>query len=94
MARRDGRPFALAGLWQPRFTPDGEASCTIVTTVPLPPVSNLHDRMPLLLAPDGRSLWLDEDADRESVVKLLVTPSLPDELVAHPVGPLVNNANN
>jgi putative SOS response-associated peptidase YedK len=94
VARRDGRPFALAGLWQPRFTPDGEASCTIVTTEPLPPVSNLHDRMPVLLAPDGRSLWLDEDADRESVVKLLVTPSLPDELVAHPVGPLVNNAHN
>jgi putative SOS response-associated peptidase YedK len=57
-------------------------------------VSDLHDRMPVVLAPDGRTLWLDEDAERESVVKLLLTPSLPDVLVAHPVGPLVNSTTH
>lgn len=94
VTRRDGRPFALAGLWQPRFTPEGGASCTIVTTSPLPPVADLHDRMPVLLSSEGRALWLDETAPREPVVELLLTPSLPHDLVAHPVGPLVNNANN
>jgi putative SOS response-associated peptidase YedK len=94
VARPDRRPFAFAGLWQPRFTPDGEASCTIVTTSPLAPLEALHDRMPVLLAPEGRELWLDDDADRESVVKLLLTPSLPEPVGVLRVGPLVNNANN
>ena len=94
VARRDGRPFALAGLWQPRFTPDGEAACTIVTTAPLPPVSDLHDRMPLLLSAAQRALWLDEDAAREPVARLLLTAQLPHELVVHPVGLLVNDAGH
>lgn len=94
VARPDGRPFALAGLCQPRFTPDGEASCAIVTTRPVPPVAALHDRMPILLSRADRALWLDEDAERESIVELLLTPALPDDVVVHPVGTLVNNANN
>ena len=94
VGRRDGRPFALAGLWQPRFTPEGEASCTIVTTQPLPPVAELHDRMPILLSRDDRALWLDEEAERDAVVKLLLTPALPPDIVVHPVGTLVNNASN
>lgn len=94
IARQDGRPFALAGLWQPRFTPEGEASCTIVTTRPLPPIAELHDRMPILLSRDDYGLWLDEEAEREKVVKLLLTPALPEGIVAHPVGTLVNRAGN
>ena len=94
VTRRDGAPFAFAGLWQPRFTPEGETSCTIVTTQPLAPLADLHDRMPVLLPRHERALWLDEDADREAVVKLLLTPALPDDVVVHPVGTLVNNANN
>jgi putative SOS response-associated peptidase YedK len=94
VARGDGRPFAFAGLWQPRFTPEGEASCTIVTTAPVPPLSELHDRMPVVLGPDARALWLDEGTAREAVVALLLTGGLPHELVVHPVGPLVNNAGN
>ena len=50
--------------------------------------------MPILLSPQDRSLWLDEEADREAVVKLLLTPALPHEVVAHPVSGLVNDANN
>jgi putative SOS response-associated peptidase YedK len=91
---RGGRPFAFAGLWQPRFTHEGETTCTIVTTRPLPPVSDLHDRMPIVLSRDDRALWLDEDAERESVVKLLLTPALPRDVVVHRVGPLVNSASN
>lgn len=92
IARRDGRPLALAGLWQPRFTPEGETSCTIVTTRPLPPVAAIHDRMPVVLDPAARSVWLDEEAEREAVVRLLLTPALPYEMAVHPVGTLVNSA--
>jgi putative SOS response-associated peptidase YedK len=94
ITRKDGRPFALAGLWQPRFTPDGDAMCTIVTTEPLPPVADLHDRMPILLSRGDRGLWLDDDAEREAVVKLLLTPALPDDVIAYPVDTLVNDASH
>jgi putative SOS response-associated peptidase YedK len=91
IARADGGPLALAGLWQPRFTPEGQPSCTIVTTRPLPPIADLHDRMPILLDRAAYALWLDEEAPRDDVVKLLLTPSLPHGMVARPVSTRVNN---
>lgn len=94
IARADGRPFAMAGLWQPRFTPEGDPSCTIVTTRPLPPIADLHDRMPVLLDRDACGLWLDEEAPREDVVRLLLTPRLPDGIVTHPVSTRVNDVSH
>jgi putative SOS response-associated peptidase YedK len=90
----DGRPFAFAGLWQPPFGPDGRATCTIVTTDPLPPVAAIHDRMPLLVARAQHPLWLDPAAPREEIAHLLLTPPRVDALVAHPVGKAVNSASN
>lgn len=94
VTRRDGRPFALAGLWQPRFAPEGETSCAILTTEPLPPIADLHDRMPVLLAPAEWRLWLREDAEREALVARLLTPALPEGVIAYPVGALVNDAHH
>ncbi|MET0555266.1 MAG: SOS response-associated peptidase [Vicinamibacteria bacterium] len=94
IARGDGRPFAFAGVWQPQFGPDGKAACTIVTTAPLPPVSAIHDRMPLLVSPDEHALWLDRQAPRDAIARLLRTPPRADALVAHPVGRAVNSAKN
>jgi putative SOS response-associated peptidase YedK len=94
IAREDGRPFGFAGLWQPPFGPDGQATCTIVTTDPLPPVAAIHDRMPRLLARDEHALWLDPGAPREEIARLLLTPPRVEALVAHPVGKAVNSAAN
>lgn len=93
-ARDDARAFAFAGLWQPPFGPDGQRACTIVTTDPLPPVAAIHDRMPLLVAPEDHRLWLDPAAPREEIARLLLTPPRVDALVAHPVGKGVNSASN
>jgi putative SOS response-associated peptidase YedK len=94
IARDDGRPFALAGLWQPPFGPEGKRACTIVTTAPLPPVDAIHDRMPLVVSPEQHALWLDREAPREEIARLLLTPPRTDALVAHPVGRAVNSAAN
>lgn len=94
VAREDGGPFAFAGLWQPAFGPDGQSSCTIVTTNPLPPVAAIHDRMPLLVSREHHALWLDQAAAREEIARLLLTPSRADGLVAHPVGKGVNSVKN
>ena len=57
----EGDVFALAGLWDAWTSPDGEVieSCTILTTVPNSLVSDLHDRMPVIVPPDKYDLWLD-----------------------------------
>ena len=94
IARDDGGPFAFAGLWQPAFGEDGRRTCTIVTTAPLPPVDRIHDRMPLLVSRDQHALWLDPEAPREDVARLLLTPPRAGALVAHPVGRAVNSAAN
>ena len=59
--RKDGRPFGMAGLWDRWRGPDGTPleSCAILTTSPNELVASLHDRMPVILAPDDFDLWRD-----------------------------------
>jgi putative SOS response-associated peptidase YedK len=93
--RPDGRPFALAGLWEPRVDTDLEAegTCTILTTEPNRTVARLHDRMPVILAPEEYRAWL-QPADDQDALRRLLRPC-PDELLtAYPVGPWVNDARN
>lgn len=62
--RRDGAPFAFAGLWEP-------AGFAIVTVAPNPLVARVHDRMPALLAPDAEAAWLDAKTPPERLLELL-----------------------
>jgi putative SOS response-associated peptidase YedK len=59
----EGEVFALAGLWDEWKSPEGEIidSCTILTTSPNSLVSDLHDRMPVIVPPDKYDLCLDPD---------------------------------
>lgn len=60
IARRDGAPFWLAGLWDRWLGADGSQldSCCILTTRPNALLAPLHDRMPVLI-PDGlEQAWL------------------------------------
>src|SRR5262245_29450802 len=58
--RRDGEPFAFAGLWeiwggeQPALE-----SCTIITTDANEVIRPLHDRMPVILDQRDYARWLD-----------------------------------
>ena len=59
---KDGRPLALAGLWSSWKDPaNGETleSCAIVTTSPNELAATVHDRMPVIVAPESFALWLD-----------------------------------
>jgi putative SOS response-associated peptidase YedK len=57
----EGELFAFAGLWDRWTNPQGELieSCTILTTTPNSLLSDIHDRMPVILSPDNYDLWLD-----------------------------------
>ena len=74
VALADRRLMALAGLWESWRSPAGERvrSFTIVTTAPNALLAELHDRMPVILAPEDWPLWLGErPADPEQLKALL-----------------------
>ena len=52
-----GAVFAFAGLWDRWRGPDGHAveTCTILTTTPNELLADVHDRMPVILAPERQS---------------------------------------
>ncbi len=99
--RRDGKPFAFAGLWdrwRPRDTeePDPERirSCTILTTEPNDLVRPIHDRMPVILDPDHVLPWIEE-GNREPDDLLPMLGPCPSELLeTQAVSTLVNSPKN
>jgi len=85
--RRDGRPLALAGLWDRR----GELeSCAIVTTDANPLLRPLHDRMPVALPDAALDAWLDGRPHDWGRLREALNPLAPELLEAFPVGRRVN----
>jgi len=93
---RDGGVFAFAGLWEHWQGEDGSEleSCTIITTTSNERLSDLHDRMPVILGPDHYDVWLRTDSqDAPGLLKML-QPYTAAPLDAYPVSQLVNSARN
>jgi putative SOS response-associated peptidase YedK len=90
--REDHKPFALAGIWEPAVTTDGEVvdCCAVITGDAKGAVAELHDRMPLIVPAAGYARWLDPD--RGDLADLLVPSG--DGLVAYPVSAFVNSPDN
>jgi putative SOS response-associated peptidase YedK len=86
ICRRDGRPFAFAGL-------RGGEGCAILTTEPNALVSGIHDRMPVVLTPREFELWLAPDATR-AALEALLRPCDAGDWAAYPVSPRVNRPEN
>jgi putative SOS response-associated peptidase YedK len=61
ITRDDGRPFSFAGLWSIWHGEGDETlrTCTILTTAANTAIADLHDRMPVILAPEHERQWLD-----------------------------------
>lgn len=89
------RPFAFAGLWERWQRGDAAPlyTCTILTTSPAAAIADIHDRMPVMLRPEQYDLWLDRDADAETLQRLLA-PYAGDDLQAYVVSSLVNKVEN
>ncbi len=93
---RDRRPFAFAGLWE-RWHGEGGAaldSCAILTTTPNDVVAPVHDRMPVILAPEEYGTWIAADARDPGRLAPLLRPHPADGMCAYPVGLRVNSPAN
>ena len=65
--------FAFAGLWERWRSPQGERveSCAILTAPANELVQELHDRMPVILAPEAYARWLDPATATQDLAALL-----------------------
>ncbi len=91
-------PFAMAGLWEEnsKVTADGSklATCTIITTEANQVTREVHDRMPVILAPDQQQPWLDPTNRDTGQLKSLLRPATGDLLRLTPVSQRVNSPKN
>jgi putative SOS response-associated peptidase YedK len=90
-----GEPFAFAGLWE-MWHPAEEAilSCTIITTSPNELMTQIHNRMPVILPPETYQQWLDPAERRPEELNGLLKPYPAELMMAYPVSKLVNNPKN
>ncbi|MCU0906996.1 MAG: SOS response-associated peptidase [Rhodobacteraceae bacterium] len=89
VSRADGAVMEMAGVWQP-WERDGVRLVTvaIVTCAATGPLAAVHDRMPVILTPDTRALWLGEAG--HGAARLMV-PAPEDALHLYRVGTEVNS---
>jgi putative SOS response-associated peptidase YedK len=96
--RADHEPLAFAGLWSvwrgPARDQEPLRSLTIVTTTPNAAMSEIHDRMPVILPQERWATWLDRDNDDLDSLAALLVPAPDDLLTLTPVSTLVNNVRN
>jgi putative SOS response-associated peptidase YedK len=91
-----GELFAFAGLWDRWKDPSGNAveTCSILTTTPNAVAAPVHDRMPVILDPDGHDLWLDPGMRNVAAASELLKPCDPRLLRFYPVSTRINHVAN
>jgi putative SOS response-associated peptidase YedK len=92
----DRRPFAFAGLWELWKSDRSQwiESFTIITTEPNEVVRPLHDRMPVIVAPEDYTEWIDAERPVEPRLGEILAPYPHEEMEAFPVSTRVNSVAN
>jgi putative SOS response-associated peptidase YedK len=88
--------FSFAGLWDRWKDPNGNwiKSCSILTTTPNAVTAAVHDRMPVILDPDGYELWLDPGMNNMSAASDLLKPFDARLMHYYPVSTRINSVMN
>ena len=99
ICRKDQQPFCLAGLWEswqheknPSHSP--VQTCTVLTTSANDLMAPIHDRMPVVLAPDQHENWLNQSNRLVDTIQPMMSPLHTDSLQAYPVSTFVNRPSN
>ncbi|WLS03119.1 SOS response-associated peptidase [Shinella oryzae] len=87
-----GAPYAFAGLWAHNTRIETPVtSCTIITAPAVSPISQIHDRMPIILAPDVFDAWLNPATPVENL-KGILAHHLDGQMQMHRVSRDINKA--
>lgn len=89
-------PFSFAGLWDSWQRPDGgeHQSFTIITTISNDLLKPIHDRMPVILQPEGEEKWLAPDVKDMAALVSFLKPFPSNLMEAYEVSRLVNSPMN
>ncbi len=90
---KSGDPFGFAGLWSVWSGPADERleTFTIITTDANALCALIHNRMPVIIAPEDQDVWLDPGAGD---AQALLRPYASDAMQAYPVDTRVGNPRN
>jgi putative SOS response-associated peptidase YedK len=90
---RAGGPIAFAGLWETWMGPNGEEveTACIVTTRANRVLAPIHDRMPVVIAPEAFDLWLD---GARVDAATLIAPAPENLFEAYEISTAVNRTAN
>lgn len=93
---KDDSLFGVAGLWETWKASNGTAihTCTILTTEPNELMADIHDRMPVILPKEMRSVWLNPAVKDKEELKSLLVPYKSDDMTAYEVSDKVNSPRN
>ncbi len=93
---KSGTPLAFAGLWETWTGPNGEEleTAAIVTTDANQTLAPIHDRMPVVIAPEQFNLWLGGLDEDTAAASALIRPAPDDLLEVIPVSSDVNRVAN
>jgi putative SOS response-associated peptidase YedK len=89
----DGSLFGFGGLYERWRSEDGDVldTCTIVTTAANALLAPVHDRMPMIVAPDQYARWLDPT---HADVADLIAPFPAAAMAYYPVSLRVNSVRH
>lgn len=91
--KTDDTVFFFAGLWD--YWAEKElVSFTILTTEPNELISQLHDRMPVILPIENHANWLDPEFQDVSQLKSYLAPYPAEKMSYQPYDRYVSNAIN
>jgi putative SOS response-associated peptidase YedK len=94
LIRAANSALAFAGLWDLWGQgPESILSCCIITTAAVKQFEPVHQRMPVMLAPDVWRRWLDPQVPATELMPLL-RPAVPDTLEVIPVDTAINNSRH
>jgi len=94
---KDSCIFAFAGLWeqwQDKVTGEIIESCTVITTAPNEICAPIHDRMPVILAPQNYAAWLGEESATQDQLTSILKPYPADRMTTYPIAPQIGTAKN
>src|SRR5205085_12147717 len=94
IARADGQPLSLAGLWDGWKDAEGKwlHTFTILTTTPNSVMAEIHSRMPVILDAKDYAVWLGEaEGDAAALMKPCPAEWLKTWKVSTRVGSFKNN---
>jgi putative SOS response-associated peptidase YedK len=89
-------PLAFAGLWETWTGPNGEEmeTAAIVTTRANRTLAAIHERMPVVVAPEAFDLWLNCAEVDAKTAEALIQPAPDNLLEAYEISTAVNRTAN